>query len=114
MNVEQFLREHGYLNNHPDPTHREATIYYKKMPGTIKHQIAVREWPAFPHASFASKVTYEVEMTYETAHGIWAMTKFYGLDAGRLMDSLLMLEERLKNSLIYMGANPGHYRQDKE
>lgn len=114
MTAHLYLTEKGYLNHHPDPINREAMVYYKKMPGTKKHQLEVKEWPPFNVGNVQKKHSYDVEMTYETEFGIWATTKFYGLDADELKNMLPTLEDRLAKSLVCMGANPMHYRYDGE
>lgn len=113
MNIHLFLTEHGYLNHHPDSINKEVMVYYKKVPNTIRHQLIVKEWPPIQRMTGRyAKHSYEVEMCYETESGIWAATKFYGLDAENLMKSLPALEKRLVESIVPMGANPKHYEYD--
>lgn len=111
INVELFLKEQGYSDPVPDPIYRpEATIWYKRVSGTVKHQVEVKQWKSLNPNKF--EFSYEVEMTYETKHGVWANTKFYGLSEEDLLKLLPQLELRLKHSLVFMGANPVHYRYD--
>lgn len=112
MDVEKYLQEQGYLAKHADPIHREATVHYKKMPGTHKHQLEVVEWPSYVMHNLKYAPSFEVTMTYETQFGAWATTKFYGLNAEKLVEVLPRLEYALKQSMVYMGANPMHYRFD--
>lgn len=108
MDVREYLKKQGYLNSHADPIHREALVHYKRMPDTQKHQLEVVEWPEL---SMMGR-RYDVTMTFETEHECWATIKFYGLTAELLVARLSKLEARLKQSMVYMGANPMHYRFD--
>lgn len=112
MILQAYLKARGYGEPIPDPINREVLVYYKKMQNTDKHQIEVNEWHTFNLHGRQSNPSYEVMMTYETEFGVWATTKFYGLDAEQLINMLPVLEERLAKSLVCMGANPMHYRWD--
>lgn len=112
MDIKAYLKENGYLNSHPNPVHRDVIVHYKKMPLTIKHQLEVEEWPS---SLMGRGPSFVVTMTYETQFGgAWATTKFYGLNGEQLIKTLYRLEVALKESMVYMGANPQHYRIDGE
>lgn len=111
MNAEIYLKEKEFTGPVPDGIYPDEAIYwYRKVPGTERHQFIVKRW-SFPRMN-NGRPSYEVEMTYETELGIWATTKFYGISEDELLNVLPDLESRLKNALPAMRANLMHYQFD--
>lgn len=113
MTEQDFLSSKGYGQPTPDPIYRnDGVVYwYRTVPKTKKQQFVIRKWPPM---QFGKAPSYELEMCYETRNGVWANTKFYGLTYTQLCANLDRLEGCLKQSLLYMDANPLHYRFDGE
>lgn len=108
--IDKFLTEQGYQNAVVESA--EARYWYKRLAGTDRHQVVVREWKLpYRHGVYFS---YEVEITFETDLGIWATNKFYSVGVDDLQKTLIQLESRLGESILKMGANPTHYRFDGE
>lgn len=110
--IKKFLSDRGYSGPISDPIHREAVYWYRKVPGTDHHQVEVRMWSLLDEARPVATYSFDVRMTYETRNEVWATTKFYGLSASRLILDLERLESCMKQALLYMDANPLHYRFD--
>ena len=112
--IDSFLKKQGYGERQPDPIYaKDGVVYfYRRVPGTDGHQFIVRMWPPITKDNYVvhSVETFEVEMTYETRGQIWATTKYYGLSENDLRKHLSRLESCLKQSLLYMDANPLHYQ----
>lgn len=110
--INSFFEKLGYSGPVKDPVFGDdGTVYwYRKVPGTVRHQFVVKRWvlrPGFPPS-------YEVEMVYETSGGVWAENKFYGVTEKQLLENLSGFETLLANSIKSMGGNPLHYQFDYE
>lgn len=110
--MNNYFKELGFKGPIQEADH--TRYWYRKVPDTNHHQIIVREWDMHKLGLWSYGSSYEVEMTYETADGIWANTKYYGLNEVDLKANLSKLEERLSRSVVSMGGNPDHYRTDGE